>query len=287
METKVCPKCGEEKPLTGEYFYKTKRNNHESFSSYCKRCVLKQQKEYCQRDPEKQKIKRKKYYENNKVRITECNKIYCELHPDISRKAKQKYRIKAINSLNDTYIKELLKSSGYDNPSLSMIEMKRNEITMNRQLQLLKKQLLAGSDSFNFDNHGRDKGKRNAEYRLLNPLKEIQCPNCGKLFLQRIVIQSYCSRECKDKFIQIRRHNRKHPILKKLCVICNNEFETRRTYQKCCSTECSHKHNLERISSNYYKKKEETNYESDRRNVSGEQQEIKTNYDRGLQQRAV
>lgn len=41
MEEKLCPKCGDTKPLTEEFFYKARpRKNHakESWQSFCKAC---------------------------------------------------------------------------------------------------------------------------------------------------------------------------------------------------------------------------------------------------------
>jgi len=57
IKTKVCSKCGVEKPETEEFFYF--RNKKQKFNTQCKECENKQQKKYYEENQEKIREKRK------------------------------------------------------------------------------------------------------------------------------------------------------------------------------------------------------------------------------------
>ena len=89
METKVCTKCGEEKPATTEYFV-VARLGLFGVSSQCKRC----KKAYYEKNKEEIALRNKQYREKNKEAIALGNKQYYEKNKEkIALKSKQ-YREK-------------------------------------------------------------------------------------------------------------------------------------------------------------------------------------------------
>lgn len=65
-------------------------------------------------------------------------------------------------------------------------------------------------------------------------MREIECPNCGKVFNAAGTKQRFCCKEC-----QIRYHARKKyeaPVA--TCVICGRKFEPKYRGQKYCSQVC-------------------------------------------------
>ena len=87
MQTKVCTKCGEEKPATTEYFV-VARLGLFGVSSQCKRC----KKAYYEKNKEAIARRRKQYREKNKEAIALGNKQYYEKNKEkIVLKSKQHY----------------------------------------------------------------------------------------------------------------------------------------------------------------------------------------------------
>lgn len=93
MQYKTCTKCGEEKPLTSEYFYKAKSNT-DGFHGSCKECMKKEGRE-----------RWAVYYPENKDKLYETKKIY--------RKANEK-KYKASTLLYRTTNKEKLNEKNRD-----------------------------------------------------------------------------------------------------------------------------------------------------------------------------
>ena len=77
METKVCTKCGEEKPATREFFHKQKDGRH-GFRSDCKVCVRSRPRRWRVENKEKTAEYSKLYREQNKEKIAEYRKRYHE-----------------------------------------------------------------------------------------------------------------------------------------------------------------------------------------------------------------
>ena len=90
-ETKVCNKCGIEKPI--DEYWKYKRYGKEYTHTACKECLKKQHKEYHDKNIEKIKLKKKEYAINNKEHIKQYKKEYYEKHKEeISKKGKLNYQ---------------------------------------------------------------------------------------------------------------------------------------------------------------------------------------------------
>ena len=87
METKICAKCGEEKPLTKEYWHRH-RDFKDGFNSQCKVCKALSRKNYYENNKEKAML----YYEENKIAILERRKNNYELNKESILEYQVKYR---------------------------------------------------------------------------------------------------------------------------------------------------------------------------------------------------
>ena len=81
MDTKVCSKCGIEKPI----------DNFNSKKSECKLCEKAYKKEYYQKNRKKILEKVSEYRENNKDKVIESNRKYKEGHRELLRNKAKKY----------------------------------------------------------------------------------------------------------------------------------------------------------------------------------------------------
>ncbi len=118
---KICTKCKTGYAATTEYFIPDKRNRS-GMGGQCKKCKSVYDKQHSAipeirlakynsakkyRASKKGVITRWKYYQGHKEEITERNRVYHEIHPDISRRASRTYtrnnprKKKAHQLLND------------------------------------------------------------------------------------------------------------------------------------------------------------------------------------------
>ena len=146
---KTCPKCGEKKPRTTEYWHKSK-NMSDGFDSLCKGCssishrnrYLNNKKIFAERS--------RIYYLNNKERYMEQKRIYHSNNQARYTELEKKYRLnngneyyakKARDSrycLDDSYVKAKIRRQQLP-ITPEMIELKRQQIIMKRTLKLFKK----------------------------------------------------------------------------------------------------------------------------------------------------
>ena len=92
-EIRVCGKCGEEKPLTKEYFFlRDKKNN--IFHKQCKVCMQKKQTEYYNKNKELYREYNKRYNEINAERLREQNRQKYENNKEYYSEASKDYREK-------------------------------------------------------------------------------------------------------------------------------------------------------------------------------------------------
>lgn len=87
METKICSKCKEEKKLC---FFGVDKKRRDDLRVHCNDCRKIESSEYRKRNPEKRKETIKKYYENNKEKIKEKDKIRLLENPEKIRTIKLK-----------------------------------------------------------------------------------------------------------------------------------------------------------------------------------------------------
>lgn len=111
METKMCIKCGVEKPLTREFFH-IQTKSPDGFRARCSVCRSEDKKEYLLRNKEKPsqyyqknrksiRKKAKKYYELNKDKIKDSSRAYYNLHKEeilAKEKSKPRNLIKLVKS---------------------------------------------------------------------------------------------------------------------------------------------------------------------------------------------
>ncbi len=166
METKICSKCGEEKQVS---LFRYMRRQ-------CKDCVKKYRQEYdkgyypAHKDKLYAKVKKwridnsdankkysSKYRANNlekcksyglKYRDANKDKIYVRNkkwridNPDKVKICLHKYKTNLINTLDDKYIKDRLKESGFDKSSIELdqelIMLRKIQIQLKRKLKTIK-----------------------------------------------------------------------------------------------------------------------------------------------------
>ena len=134
METRVCTKCGEEKPATREYFYRA--NNR--LRGDCKKCTCLWMKHHQEQNSEKIKERKKKYREQNSEKIKERKKKYREQNPEKVQARSRKYYEK-----NKEKIKERKKKYREQNPE--KIRLRNKTYYENNREKILEYQ----SDEYN------------------------------------------------------------------------------------------------------------------------------------------
>ena len=167
MGTRICTKCGEEKPETTEYFYKNKHCRG-GLNTTCKVCYIKNAGKWRAENPEKAREKGRRWRAENPEKVKEINRIWKaenpekvrernrrwdannpekvrELkkrwqaeNPEKVREAGRRYR----NELPPNYLKNLISAKySIDRSEIGeeLIEAKRREMKYYRQLKQLKK----------------------------------------------------------------------------------------------------------------------------------------------------
>jgi hypothetical protein len=82
--TRRCGKCGNEYPLTNEFFYKDKRNP-QGLTRQCKECQKAMARKWQQENPEKAKQKSREYREKNRDKLCEYMKAYNPKYREANR----------------------------------------------------------------------------------------------------------------------------------------------------------------------------------------------------------
>lgn len=134
METKVCPRCGIEKPVAG--FGKDKYTKS-CLNVYCKECCICRVKKWRDANPEKDKESSRKRRDANIY----YSRKYRDENPDYYRKYRESnkdkikyYGSKVTNSMPDFYIKKNLRNKGFspDEITPELIETQRLIIKIKR-----------------------------------------------------------------------------------------------------------------------------------------------------------
>ena len=155
MKTRVCTKCGEEKPETTEYFHRAK-NRRDGLYTICKECkekavrkwqaenyekVKERNRRYYAKNPEKVKEMVKRYKAENPEKVRKAVKRWCAENPEKVREAKKRQGKRQIDALAPGYLKQLISNKydiGFSEIGDELINAKRREITYYRQLKQLK-----------------------------------------------------------------------------------------------------------------------------------------------------
>lgn len=150
MTTKVCTKCGVEKPL-GEY-YKEKRTKI-GVTSQCKSCLNHRSSEYRKKNPKKAREISQRWALNNREKERAQSLKYRLSNPNKRRESTRRWRInnpeklrefskRSTNKMPPSYLKNIL-CNQYDISRADItpetIEMKRRSIKYYRELNQLKK----------------------------------------------------------------------------------------------------------------------------------------------------
>ena len=96
MKTKICKKCGEEKPL--EEFGKRKRN-HDGLQHNCKLCWSEYHGKYSKNNREQRNKSSRKYRAANKEKVSEWGRNWRESNKDRVKELKRKYRVENKDSV--------------------------------------------------------------------------------------------------------------------------------------------------------------------------------------------
>ena len=79
MDLKRCPKCGEEKPATTEFFHRHKQAK-DGLKSWCKECNTAAAREYGRKNKEKVAEYHARYYQENRERLLPVFREYAKEH---------------------------------------------------------------------------------------------------------------------------------------------------------------------------------------------------------------
>ena len=170
MRTRVCTRCGEEKPETDEYFYRHKRCR-DGLNPMCKSCtkessrrwraenpenVRESERRWKAKNPEKareavrrwraenpEKVKEavRRWRAENPEKQRESERRWHAENPEKMREAQKRSKRRQVGTLAPGYLKHLISKKYYINRSEigeELIEAKRREIKYYRQFKQLK-----------------------------------------------------------------------------------------------------------------------------------------------------
>jgi hypothetical protein len=151
MKTRVCTKCGEEKPETEEYFYRAK-SCRGGLCTICKECIKEKNRRWDAENPEKVRERNRRWEDKNPEKVREYKRRWRDKNLEKARESERRWRAenpekqrekdrRCRNTLVPTYLKRLI-SAKYDidwsEIGNELIEAKRREITYYRQFKQLK-----------------------------------------------------------------------------------------------------------------------------------------------------
>ena len=152
MGTRICTKCGEEKPETTEYFYKNKHCRG-GLNTTCKVCCRKRVRKWHAENPEKSSENARRWKAENPEKERERLRRWKAENPEKVREARKRWKAenpekvreaekRCINTLAPKYLKKLI-SAKYDidrsEIGEELLVAKRRELKYYRQLKQLKK----------------------------------------------------------------------------------------------------------------------------------------------------
>ena len=152
MKTRVCTKCGEEKPETAEYFYRAK-SCRGGLCTICKECIKEKNRRWDAENPEKVRERNRRWEDKNPEKVREAKKRWRAKNLEKAREAEKRWRAenpekqrekyrRRRNSLAPAYLKNLISAKyniGISEIGDELITAKRRELKYHRQLNQLKK----------------------------------------------------------------------------------------------------------------------------------------------------
>ena len=180
MPVKRCPKCGEEKELTAEFWRIRHSRGCTYWTNICRKCEVLVARQWQIQNPDKfqrsqcspsrrknQREYQRKRKEDNPDHARQIMKKY-----DNSERGREKHKRQSQlgrDTLNDNYIKGSLRKMGIVSSSVTpdLIKLKRQQITMKRNLKQFKKwreerenesdhEYVSGEQRENEENYGRE-----------------------------------------------------------------------------------------------------------------------------------
>ncbi len=151
MRTRVCTKCGGEKPETDEYFYRNKACRG-GINTICKVCAKEKSGRWRAENPEKVRERNRRWQVENPEKLRESRKRWRAKNIEKAKEAEKRWRAenpekqrekyrRRRNSLEPAYLKNLISAKyniGISEIGEELMEAKRREITYYRQLKQLK-----------------------------------------------------------------------------------------------------------------------------------------------------
>lgn len=139
LKTKRCTKCGNEKEL--KYFGRLK-STMDGYNYRCKLCRNEISNLYRSIYPERDKASRERCFENiqERKKLYRLNNIEKIRKHDVDYRAKTKEKTrqrkrKQVVELSNFYVRELLSNIGIKHPPNWLIDIKRQQLLLNRKLQ--------------------------------------------------------------------------------------------------------------------------------------------------------
>ena len=168
MPVKRCPKCGEEKELTTEFWYKRKGSS-DGFRGKCKVCMDKESADYQIKYKDTIRIYRRKWDIENPEKRVMANVKWLNGNRLKRKESVNNYARKQVKVLSNQYLIVLLRRwfRGKVNIPPELIELKRQQIIMKRNLKQFKKwreekedesdhEYVSGEQQENEENYGRE-----------------------------------------------------------------------------------------------------------------------------------
>ena len=90
MDTKICTKCGEEKPATTEYFF-VKSMGRPGLRAACKSCEADRQREYVSQNKAEVSARLQSWYSKNKQSVLERSRRWKAANPEKARSSSSKW----------------------------------------------------------------------------------------------------------------------------------------------------------------------------------------------------
>ena len=90
MDTKICTKCGEEKPATAEYFF-VKSMGRPGLRAVCKSCEADRQREYVTQNKAEVSARLQSWYSKNKQSVLERSRRWKAANPEKARSSSSKW----------------------------------------------------------------------------------------------------------------------------------------------------------------------------------------------------
>jgi hypothetical protein len=93
MKTRVCTKCGEEKPETDEYFYRNKASRG-GLNTICKVCRNEKSRRWYAENPEKAREISERWRAKNPEKVRESKRRWQAENPEKVREARRRWKAK-------------------------------------------------------------------------------------------------------------------------------------------------------------------------------------------------